>query len=204
MTTKEETRTLSIRIPERYCQQLEFQSQTRGISLNAHLLRIIEVHLKDSGFSENTIKSLSGRLFDLYAEFLKNPQGNYLASRFDIREVDSSFSRDKRRAYYIIGAQEELFDHIDEQLHEEVVKSLGFAVLNYFNRSGWEIDQLFFKRDQAADNVLVLTQADMPKGLEQFLRDVRADRWDGKKLAINTGESQDIRCGRRNEEDLYR
>lgn len=47
---KQKTTNISLRIPEEYRKRLQLQADNKGISFNAHVLRIIEIHMMGSGF----------------------------------------------------------------------------------------------------------------------------------------------------------
>ncbi|MBZ0187880.1 MAG: hypothetical protein K8F91_16660, partial [Candidatus Obscuribacterales bacterium] len=65
---KVRTTNISLRIPEEYRKQLQLQSDKKGVSFNAHLLRVLEIHLMNSGFGPTSITSPSGRLFEIRSE----------------------------------------------------------------------------------------------------------------------------------------
>ena len=69
----EKTTNVSIRIPDDYRKQLQLQADKKSISFNAHVLRVLEIHLMSSGFGPTSIASPTGRLFQIrYEPYLDN------------------------------------------------------------------------------------------------------------------------------------
>lgn len=130
-------RNLSLRLPDDYHRQLSAQAARRGLTLNGHLVSIVERHLLDTGYFPDVIKSLSGRLFDIEVEPLTDRYAGFLCSRFDIYENHPLFR--KRRAHYILGVSNRLL--VSNDPHGEV-RDLGIGLLNFYNRQATEIDQL--------------------------------------------------------------
>ncbi len=64
----EKTSNISIRIPDEYRKRLQLQADKKGVSFNAHVLRVLEIHLMNSGFGPTALTSASGRLFQIRCE----------------------------------------------------------------------------------------------------------------------------------------
>lgn len=64
----EKTSNISIRIPDEYRKRLQIQADKKGVSFNAHILRVLEIHLMSCGFGPTSLTSASGRLFQVRCE----------------------------------------------------------------------------------------------------------------------------------------
>lgn len=198
---------LTLRLPDQYHRQLLGQTERSGLTLNAQLINIVQRHLMDSGYFPDVIKSRSGRLFEIeVTEIPRNShEGSYFCSRFDVIEQHPLYS--KRRAHYIFGVSGPIAFGSDPY---GVVREVGMALLNFYNRQGLEIDQLAWQQISSQpdspsptmkDNWRFL-DTDVTKNVDQFLITLARDHWKDE-LLVATGQSQDIRCGLRSEEDLY-
>lgn len=56
----DKTTNISLRIPDDYRKRLQLQADKKGDSLNAHVLRVLEIHLMNSGFGPTSFTSNSG------------------------------------------------------------------------------------------------------------------------------------------------
>lgn len=197
---------LTLRLPDDYHRQLATQSGRKGLTLNAHLLSIVERHLLETGYFPEVIKSLSGRLFEIEVEPIVDRYSGFLCSRFDVYENHPLYR--KRRAHYIFGVSSQLFT--SNEPHGEI-KDLGLALLNFYNRRALEIDQLAW---QTTDQIPANPSSKMTdnwrfigssttKNLTEFMLALARNHWKDDLLVV-TGQSQDIRCGLRSEEDLFR
>lgn len=199
---------LTLRLADEYHSQLSRQAVRSGQTLNGHIGHIIKVHLMSCGYMPDSMKSLSGRLFEVPVEPIKQGHaGNYFCSRFDICEYHPLYT--KRRAHYVIGIDEDILNRHAEPF--DTVRDVGLALLNLYNRQGFELDQIAWKAIPShprspsptmRDNWRYIGE-DTTTDPERFLVTLLKDDW-RDELIEKTGQSQDIRCSLRKEEDLYR
>lgn len=195
----EKTSNISIRIPDEYRKRLQLQADKKGISFNAHILRVIEIHMMNSGFGPNSLTSATGRLFQIRSEpYLDNVDETSWAFFIDEPKYE------KERAYYIIGIGRTILRDWQVKDKATVSKEVGLALLNFYNRAGLEIDRLTWNQYPGPDNDgrRVLQVAEIPETLEQFLDLLMTDKWSDRFLAQDE-RSQDLRRGRP-ESALYR
>lgn len=195
----EKTSNISIRIPDEYRKRLQVQADKKGISFNAHVLRVLEIHLMHSGFGPTALTSTSGRLFQIrYELYLDNVDETSWAFFIDEPKFE------KERAYYIIGIGRTILRDWQTKDKATVSKEVGLALLSYYNRKGLEIDRLVWNQYPGPDNDgrRVLQVAEVPDTLEEFLDLLMTDKWTDKFVKQDV-QSQDIRRGRA-ESSLYR
>ncbi|MCC6981148.1 MAG: hypothetical protein IT343_22695 [Candidatus Melainabacteria bacterium] len=195
----EKTTNISLRIPEEYRKRLQLQADKKGISFNAHLLRVMEIHLMSSGFGPASLTSASGRLFQIRCEpYLDNVDETTWAFFIDEPKFE------KERAYYLIGIGRTILRDWQVKDKAQVSKEVGLALLNYYNRRGMEADRLVFNQYPGTENDgrRVLQVAEVPETLEQLLDALMTDKWVDKFVSQDE-KSQDIRRGRP-ESALYR
>jgi hypothetical protein len=195
----EKTTNISLRLPEEYRKKLQLQADRKAISLNAHVLRVLEIHLMSSGFGPIAITSPSGRLFQIRCEpYIDNVDETTWVYFIDEPKFE------KERAYYLIGIGRTILRDWQVKDKATVAKEFGLALLNYYNRHGLEIDRLMWNQYPGPDNDnrRVLQVAEVPETLEQFLDNLLADKWTDKFVEQHD-KSQDIRRGRP-ESALYR
>jgi hypothetical protein len=194
----EKTANVSIRIPDEYRKKLQLQADKKGISFNAHVLRVLEIHLMNSGFGPPSITSSSGRLFQIRCEpYLDNADETSWA--FFIEEP----KYEKERAYYLIGVSRMTL--LDWKVKDKATaaKEVGLALLSYYNRKGMEIDRLMWNQYGAEnDGRRVIQVAEVPESMEQFLDQLSENKWTDTFVTQDT-RSQDTRRGRP-ESALYR
>ena len=196
---KQKTSNISIRLPDEYRKQLQLQADKKGQSFNAHILRVLEIHLMNSGFGPTSITSNSGRLFQIRCEpYIDNVDEPSWAFFIDEPKYE------KERAYFVIGIGRTI--HRDWQVKDKatVSKEVGLALLNFYNNQGMEIDKIIFNQYPSPDNDgrRVLQVAEVPETLEQFFDLLKAAKWQDK-FVEQSDRSQDIRRGRP-ETALYR
>lgn len=195
----EKTTNISLRVPEEYRKRLQLQADKKGISFNAHLLRVMEIHLMSSGFGPASLTSASGRLFQVRCEpYLDNVDETTWAFFIDEPKFE------KERAYYLIGIGRTILRDWQVKDKAQVSKEVGLALLNYYNRRGMEADRLVFNQYPGTENDgrRVLQVAEVPETLEQLLDALMTDKWTDKFVSQDE-KSQDIRRGRP-ESALYR
>lgn len=195
----EKTSNISIRIPDDYRKRLQIQADKKGISFNAHVLRVLEIHLMSSGFGPTSLTSTSGRLFQIrYEPYLDNVDETSWAFFIDEPKFE------KERAYYIIGIGRTILRDWQVKDKATVSKEVGLALLSYYNRKGMEIDRLVWNQYPGPDNDgrRVLQVAEVPEMLEEFFDVLMTDKWTDK-FVTQDERSQDIRRGR-TESSLYR
>jgi hypothetical protein len=195
----EKTTNVSIRIPDEYRKRLQVQADKKGISFNAHVLRVLEIHLMSSGFGPTSLTSASGRLFQIRAElYLDNVDETSWAYFIDEPKFE------KERAYYVLGIGRTIVR--DWQLKDKltVSKEVGLALLSYYNRCGMEIDKLSWTQYQGPDNdgKRILQVAEVPETMEEFFDSLMNQKWTDQFIKQEE-LSQDIRRGRP-ESALYR
>jgi hypothetical protein len=195
----EKTTNISIRIPDEYRKRLQMQADKKGISLNAHLLRVLEIHLMNSGFGPTSVTSPSGRLFQIRSEpYLDNVDETTWAFFIDEPKYE------KERAYYLIGIGRTILRDWQVKDKGTVSKEIGLALLSFYNRKGMEIDRLVFNQYPGPDNDgrRVLQVAEVPETVEEFFDLLMSENWLDKYVSQDE-KSQDIRRGRQ-ESALYR
>lgn len=195
----EKTSNISIRIPDEYRKRLQLQADKKGISFNAHVLRVLEIHLMSSGFGPTSMNSASGRLFQIRTEpYLDNVDETTWAYFVDEPKFE------KERAYYLIGIGRTILRDWQIKDKATVSKEIGLALLNYYNRIGMDVDRLVWNQYPGPDNDgrRVLQVAEVPETLQEFLDQLMAEKWVDRYVSQDE-KSQDIRRGRP-ESALYR
>ena len=195
----EKTSNISIRIPDEYRKRLQVQADKKAISFNAHILRVLEIHLMSSGFGPTSLTSSSGRLLQIRCEpYLDNVDETTWAFFIDEPRFE------KERAYYLIGIGRTILRDWQVKDKSTVSKEVGLALLNFYNRKGLDIDRLSWSQYPGPDNDgrRVLQVAEVPESLEEFFDLLIADKWIDKYVDQDD-KSQDIRRGR-SEAALYR
>lgn len=195
----EKTTNISIRIPEEYRKRLQLQADKKAVSFNAHILRVLEIHLMNSGFGPTALTSSSGRLFQIRCEpYLDNVDETTWAFFIDEPKYE------KERAYYLIGIGRTILRDWQVKDKLTVSKEVGLALLSYYNRKGMEIDRLVWNQypNPDNDNRRVLQVAEVSETLEQLFDSLMTDKWEDK-FVTQDELSQDIRRGRP-ESALYR
>lgn len=195
----EKTSNVSIRIPDEYRKRLQLQADRKGVSFNAHVLRVLEIHLMSSGFGPTALTSASGRLFQIRCEpYLDNVDETTWAFFIDEPKFE------KERAYYLIGIGRTILR--DWQITDKaaVSKEIGLALLSFYNRKGMEIDRLVWNQYPGPDNDnrRVLQVAEVPETMQELLDILMSDKWVDKFVGQDE-KSQDMRRGRQ-ESALYR
>lgn len=196
---KQKTTNISIRIPEDYRKRLQLQADKKAISFNAHILRVLEIHLMNSGFGPTSFTSNSGRLFQVRCEpYLDNVDETTWAFFIDEPKFE------KERAYYLIGIGRTILRDWQVKDKATVSREVGLALLGYYNRKGYELDRLIWNQYPGPDNDgrRVLQVVEVPETLEQFFDLLMTEDWTDKYVSIDD-KSQDIRRGRP-ESALYR
>lgn len=196
---KQKTTNISLRIPEEYRKRLQLQADKKGISFNAHLLRVLEIHLMSSGFGPAALTSASGRLFQIRCElYLDNVDETTFAYFIDEPRFE------KERAYYQIGIGRTVLRDWQVKDKATVSKEVGLALLNFYNRQGLEIDKLVWNQYPGPDHDgrRVLQVVEVPETLQEFLDLLMSGNWTDK-FVQQADNSQDIRRGRP-EAALYR
>lgn len=196
---KVKTTNISLRIPEEYRKQLQLQADRKSVSFNAHLLRVLEIHLMSSGFGPTSITSVSGRLFEIRCEpYIDNVDETSWAFFIDEPKFE------KERAYYVIGIGRTVLRDWQVTDKATVTKEVGLALLNFYNRQGMEVDKLVWNQYSGVDedNRRLLQVAESPETLEQFLDQLMTNSWTDK-FVEQSELSQDVRRGRP-ESALYR
>lgn len=195
----EKTSNISLRIPEEYRKRLQLQADKKGASFNAHLLRVIEIHLMSSGFGPTSVTSSSGKLFQIRCEpYLDNVDETTWAYFIDEPKFE------KERAYYLIGIGRTILRDWQVKDKVQVSKEVGLALLNYYNRRGMDVDKLVFNQYPGPDNDgrRILQVAEVPETLEQYFDMLMTDTW-VDKFVTQDDKSQYMRRGRP-ESALYR
>lgn len=195
----EKTTNVSIRIPDEYRKRLQVQADKKGISFNAHVLRVLEIHLMGSGFGPTSLTSTSGRLFQIRHEpYMDNVDETSWAFFIDEPKFE------KERAYYVLGIGRTILRDWQVKDKATVSKEVGLALLSYYNRIGIELDRLAWTQYQGPDNDgrRILQVAEVPETLEEFLDLLMNETWKDQYLKADE-RSQDIRRGRP-ESALYR
>ncbi|MCB9469533.1 MAG: hypothetical protein H6677_14805 [Candidatus Obscuribacterales bacterium] len=175
------------------------QADRKSVSFNAHLLRVLEIHLMSSGFGPTSITSASGRLFEIRCEpYIDNVDETSWAFFIDEPKFE------KERAYYVIGIGRTVLRDWQVTDKATVTKEVGLALLNFYNRQGMEVDKLVWNQYSGVDedNRRLLQVAESPETLEQFLDQLMTNSWTDK-FVEQSELSQDIRRGRP-ESALYR
>ena len=197
---KIKTTNFTLRLPEEYRKRLQMQADKKGISVNAHVLRVLEIHLMNTGFGPIAITSTStGRLFEIRSELVHDSVEDTTWAFF-INEP----KYEKERAYYMIGVGRNTLRDWNVKDKVTVAKEIGLALLNFYNRLGMEIDRLKWNQFQGPDHDgrRIIQVSEVPETMEEFLAVLMDGTW--KDIYIEESEkSQDIRRGRL-ESALYR
>jgi hypothetical protein len=136
----EKTTNISLRIPEEYRKRLQLQADQKSLSFNAHVLRVLEIHLMSSGFGPISQTSSTGRLFQIRCEpYIDNVDETTWAFFIDEPKFE------KERAYYSIGIGRTILRDWQVKDKATVSKEIGLALLGYYNRKGMELDRLVWK-----------------------------------------------------------
>lgn len=199
MREKVKTKNISLRIPDEYRKQLQIQADSKGISFNAHILRVLEIHLMSCGFGPTSLTSASGRLFEIRSElYVSNVDETSWAFFIDEPKYE------KERAYYVIGLGRTILRDWNVEDKETVSKEVGLALLSFYNRQGLEADKLAWNQYSGTgeDNKRLVQVAEVPETLEEFFDMLMNGKWSDEHLQA-TDVSQDIRRGR-SESALYR
>ncbi len=193
------TKNISLRIPEEYRKQLQIQADNKGVSFNAHIMRVLEIHLMSSGFGPTAFTSVSGRLFEIRSEVYVN-NVDETSWAFFINEP----KYEKERAYYAIGVGRTVLRDWQVEDKETVSKEVGLALLSFYNRQGREVDRLVWNQFSGTDedNKRLLKVAEVPETLEEFFDMLMNGKWSDRFLQ-ECDVSQDSRRGRP-ESALYR
>ena len=196
---KVKTTNISLRIPDEYRKQLQLQADRKSVSFNAHIARILEIHLMSSGFGPASLTTSSGRLFEIRSELYAD----------NVDETSYAFFIDepkyeKERAYYVIGIGRTIFRDWQVTDKQTVAKEVGLALLSFYNRQGMEADKLIWNQYSGTgeDNKRLLQVAEVSETLEEFFDKLLAGTWQDQFLN-QSDISQDIRRGRP-ESALYR
>jgi hypothetical protein len=188
---KQKTTNFTLRLPEEYRKRLQLQADKKGISVNAHVLRILEIHLMHSGFGPPSITSNnSGRLFEIRTELAID---NVEETTFALFVDEPKF--EKERAYYLIGVGRTALRDWNVKDKQTVAKEIGQSLLNFYNRLGLEIDRLKWTQFPENDGRRILQASEVPETLEEFLALLLNDTWKDAYV-VQTEKSQDIRRGR--------
>lgn len=190
---KQKTTNFTLRLPEEYRKRLQIQADKKGISFNAHVLRVLEIHLMHSGFGPESITSLnSGRLFEIRSEL---HQDNVDDTTWAFFIDEPKF--EKERAYYLLGVGRTVLRDWQVKDKQQVAKEVGLALLNFYNRQGLEVDRLMWNQytGPEQDGKRILQAAEVPETLEEFMAILLDGTWTDKFVQAGD-KSQDIRRGR--------
>src|SRR5277367_2615059 len=123
---KLKTTNFTLRLPEEYRKRLQLQADKKGISVNAHVLRVLEIHLMHSGFGPASITSMtSGRLFEIRTE----PHQDNVDETTWAYFIDEP-KYEKERAYYLIGVGRTVLRDWQVKDKQTVAKEVGLALLS--------------------------------------------------------------------------
>jgi len=191
------TSNISIRLPDEYRKRLQLQADKRGVSFNAHLARILEIHLMHSGFGPTSLTSANtDRLFEIRSE-LAHDNVDETVWAFFVEEPKF----EKERAYYLLGLGRTVIRDWKVKDKPTAAKEIGLALLSYYNKKGLEIDRLSWSQ-YSDDGRRVLQASEVPDTMEEFLAKLMDLSWKDEFVEL-TDKSQDIRRGR-SESALYR
>jgi hypothetical protein len=187
---------LTLRLPDDLHRQLSNQATSSGHTLNGHLVNIVRGHLMDSGYYPNVIKSLSGRLYEVNVVPVRHEHGSRVfCSQFVLSEYHPLYKGE--RAEYFIGIDRQLLANRDPF---GMVEDVGLALLNFYNRLGFELDELAWHQNATEpespaslwkDNWRFIG-SETTRDLEEFLIELRRNHWKDK-LVIRTGQRQEQR-----------
>ncbi len=187
---------LTLRLPDEFHRQLQHQAQASGHTLNGHLVNIVRGHLMGSGYYPNVIKSLSGRLFEIGVVPIPHEHaGRLFCSQFVVSEYHPLYSG--QRAEYLIGVDSQLAFGGDPF---GIVNDVGIGLLNFYNRKGFEIDQLAWHKvpsepdspvSQWKDNWRYIGPETI-RNVDEFLIALGRNHWKDR-LLVATGQSQERR-----------
>lgn len=179
---------LTLRLPSELHKQLVSQSEQSSLSLNAHLINIVTRHVMETGYYPNMIKSLSGRLFEIKITNIPHSEtpGSY-SSRFDLYEYNPLYYH--WQSYYVISVADELIYGLH---HYDVVEKVGKSLLNFYNRQGYEIDQLAWQQEDTttSDNNRVINSK-TTRHIDDLITALNRNQWkDGLLILMGKSQSQ--------------
>lgn len=202
LVSTDDIRSFTLRLPESLRSKLATEANSVGKSLNEHIQSVLETHVIEAGFCDDGVITPSRRAFKV--EFCPDDLTGRrcLLGFFHLKEMRFG----KRRAYYMLGIEEEVMEDWGLKPEPEVIREIGLIILHEYAKHH-EIDCLFWKHPAGIDDFdgyRVFSERDLQAAsLPEFLINVKAGRWTDTKLQVSN-EGQDIRLRRRTLNDLYR
>ncbi|MBX9877590.1 MAG: hypothetical protein K2Y22_03955 [Candidatus Obscuribacterales bacterium] len=184
------TSSLTIRIPDEHRKRLDEEANQLGRSLNQHMLRLIDAHFLQIGYSNNSLM-LCGRPCEVRFELSED---NPHQTTYTFLVIDPK--NDRTQAYFMIGLDHTFLSDLGVKDKHTVVKDVGLAVLSFHFRCGTEISTLRWDQvPQAHFLKRILSIDDVPKEaktVQDFLNMLDTLKWTDR-YAFPNHESEAIR-----------
>ncbi len=188
--------TCTLRLPEALKTRLENSAENRKISLNQHVLEIIEQYYKASGFVDGTTIDANGRTLEIRVAKIKtHPPGMPMCFFY----LDDP-SRDKEVACYSFGFSSQFMWQlkIDESQQYNIIAEIGRALIHCYNKHGHDITRLEWNQFPTISNRRVLqiqdtktrTEASI-RSSEQFLSALQEGLWSDRLMNAHSRSNID-------------
>lgn len=177
---KETPETYTLRLPPELRKRVERLAESRRISLNQQIVRILELYFIDAGDIGDSLKSLSGRLFEVTGEVYEGH-----GERAVLVDLQVSDARQQRKiAAFNFGVDTETLRHlhVEKADQEQAVQELARAILRFYLRQGIEPEAISWSQyaDRGYTNTRILHSEEIPHGvstLEDLLTAINQDDW---------------------------
>jgi hypothetical protein len=199
MSNTSNTVTCTLRLTEALKARLENSASNRNISLNQHLLDIIEQHYKAAGFVDGTTIQANGRSLEIRVkQITTHPPGVPMCFFY----LDDP-SRNREVACYSFGFSSQFMRQlkIEENQQYNVISEIGLALIHYFNRNGQDITRLEWNQFPTITNRRVLQVQDAKTrtdacilSADQFLSALQEGLWSDRLMNIHTQSNLDARA----------
>lgn len=177
---KEIPETYTLRLPLELRKRVERLAESRRLSLNQQIVRILELYFIDAGDIGDSLKSLSGRLFEVTGEAYEGHGER--AILIDLQVFDARQQR--KIAAFNFGVDTETLKHlhVEKADQEQAVQELARALLRFYLRQGIEPEAISWSQyaDRGYTNTRILHSEEIPDGvrtLEDLLTAINQDDW---------------------------
>ncbi|MFA6213261.1 MAG: hypothetical protein WCT03_03905 [Candidatus Obscuribacterales bacterium] len=193
------TVTCTLRLAEALKARLENSASNRNISLNQHVLDIIEQYYRAAGFVDGCGIQANGRSLELHVKPVSaHPPGLPMCFFF----LDDP-SRNKEVACYSFGFSSRFMRQlrIEESQQYNVISEIGLALIHYFNRNGQDITRLEWNQYPTISNRRILQFQDAKTrtdddihSVEQFLSALQDGLWSDRLVSVHSKANLDARA----------
>lgn len=177
---KDAPETYTLRLPSELRKRVERLADSRRVSLNQQIIRILELHFMDVGELGDSLKSLSGRLFEVTGVVYEGHGERATLVDLQILEARSQ----NKIAALNFGVDTETIArlHVQKCDEEAAVQALARAVLCFYLRQGIEPEAISWSQyaGRGYTNTRILHSEEIPNGvatLEDFLIAINQDDW---------------------------